>query len=295
MMRRPVDALNRPAAVFGTSRGSVYALCLMVRYPRWVPRVFDVPRAGLVPGRTTRRRLAPLAVGAEGNEQPVGSLPWSASCWPATTAEAGYDGAHERLRAAAGASSTLSFEEAIELLRGEGAGRAAAPVRLLISEDGLHLAVPVGSASGWASMTAIPGTRGIPRPSSGTPAQSIRPFLREVAIAPRRVVAAPGSAVGKDDTTKRPLGQNPSSMQFMQQRRLASLPSDGLRAPSRSQQGGSCAGRPRGSPLLGRPGLKSRSIRWSGLLWQSAVRVRVADGAKAQIAGALRSAALLCR
>ena len=40
---------------------------------------------------------------------------------------------------------------------------------------------------------------------------------------------------------------------------------------------------------------KSSRLDRSGLLWQSAVRVRVTDGAKAQIAGALRSAALLCR
>ena len=172
-----LDALGTgPAAVFSTSSGGVYALCLMVRYPGSVRGAilhepglyalvddFDAVRAPL-------RAVVQKAMAA-------GGLPAAAErFWCYVAGDDGWSrlspALRERLRATAGTLLEVELGTYELYLPSEQALAAlAAPVSLLISEDGLPFSRDHRSARPAAGRGCHhhPGhARGIPRPSSGT-------------------------------------------------------------------------------------------------------------------------------
>ena len=184
-----LDALGTgPAAVFGTSGGGVYALCLMVRYPGSVRGAilhepglyalvddFDAVRAPL-------RAVVQKAMAAGGPPAAVERF------WCYVAGDDGWSrlspALRERLRATAGTLFEVELGTYELYLPSEQALAAlSAPVRLLISEDGLPFSPEITGQLGQrlgVDVTTIPGTHAAYHDHPRELAESIRPFLREV-------------------------------------------------------------------------------------------------------------------
>jgi pimeloyl-ACP methyl ester carboxylesterase len=176
-----------PVAVFGTSSGGNFALCLLVRHPGWVRGAvlhdpglyalvddFDAVRAPV-------RALVQEAMAAGGPPAAVERF------WCYVAGEDGWDRLEPALRARLRAAARTLFE--VELgtyelyLPGDEALAAIAPVFLLVSEDGLpfwaEIAARFGQRLGVAVATT-PGTHAAYHEHPGELADIVRPFLREV-------------------------------------------------------------------------------------------------------------------
>ena len=191
-----LDALGTgPAAVFGTSSGGTFALCLLVRHAEQVRGAilhepglyglvddFDAVRApvralvqeAMASRRAVRRGGALLALRRRDDD--------------------GWNRLAPSLRERLCATASTLFEVELgtcELYLPDEETLAAlsAPVRLLVSEDGLSVLRrdhPAASANAWASTSPprrVDTTRLSRSPSEF--AEAMRPFLREVSRAKR--------------------------------------------------------------------------------------------------------------
>ena len=190
MRRRCLDALGTgPAAVFGTSSGGVFALCLMVRHPGLV-RGAILHEPGLYAlvdnFDAVRAPMRALVQEANGGR-------WAARCGRALLVLRGRDddgwnrlapALRERLRATA---STL-FEVELgtyELYLPDEQTLAAlsAPVRLLVSEDGLPFFAEIADRLGQrlgVDVATTPGRHDGYHEYPSAFADALRPFLREL-------------------------------------------------------------------------------------------------------------------
>ena len=176
-----LDALDTgPAAVFGTSSGGIFALCLMVRHPEMVRGAilhepglyalvddFDAVRAPL-------RALVQQAMAAGGPPAAVERF------WGYVAGEDGWSrlspALRERLRASA--RTLIEIELGTYELywpSDEELAALSAPVRLLVSEDSLSVLDEVASRLAerlGAEITTTPGTHAACGPSSVKSAES---------------------------------------------------------------------------------------------------------------------------
>lgn len=187
-----LDALGTgPAAVFGTSAGGVYALCLMVRHPGSVRGAilhdpglyalvddFDAVRAPV-------RELTQEAMKAGGPPAAVERF------W---TYVAGADGwnrldpaLRERMRATANTLFGVELGTYELYLPGEHAlAGICAPVRLLISENGLPFFAEIAGRLGdrlGVDVTSTPGTHAAYHDHPYEFAEAARPLLRDISRA----------------------------------------------------------------------------------------------------------------
>ena len=177
-----------PAAVFGTSSGGNFALCLMIHLPGSVRAAilhepglyalvddFDAVRAPV-------RTLVEEAMGAGG---PSAALERS---WCYTAGDDAWKrlapALRERLRATA---STLFRVEPgtyeLYLPDDETLAARSAPVRLLVSEDGLPFAPEIAGRFGkrlGVDVATTPGTHAAYHDHPYELAEVVRPFLRQV-------------------------------------------------------------------------------------------------------------------
>jgi pimeloyl-ACP methyl ester carboxylesterase len=140
-----LDALGAgPAALFGTSSGGVFALCLMVRHPAWV-RGAIMHELGLYALADDFEAVrAPVRALIQEAMEPGGAPAAVKRFWCYMTGEAGWDrlapALRERLRATA---NTLFAVELgtyeLYLPDDETLAAIAAPVSLLVGEDGLPI------------------------------------------------------------------------------------------------------------------------------------------------------------
>jgi pimeloyl-ACP methyl ester carboxylesterase len=157
-----LDALaTGPAAVFGTSSGGNFALCLMVRHPEFVLGAILQSRV-VRPRRRLRRRSSACEGARPGEAMEAGGPPAAVErFWCYMAGDDGWNrlapALRERLRASAGTLFGVELGTYELYLPGEEALAAlSAPVRPLVSEQGASpssLRSPVGSASGWAWMS----------------------------------------------------------------------------------------------------------------------------------------------
>jgi pimeloyl-ACP methyl ester carboxylesterase len=177
-----------PVAVFGTSSGGSFALCLMIRHPGSVRGAilhepglyalvddFDEVRAPL-------RALVQQAMAAGGPPAAVERF------WCYVAGEDGWSrlspALRERLRASAGTLVEVELGTYELYWPGDEALAAlSAPVRLLVSEDSLSVLAEVASRLGerlGMDVTTTPGTHATYHEHPQELAEIIRPFLREV-------------------------------------------------------------------------------------------------------------------
>lgn len=178
-----------PAAVFGTSSGGTFALCLLVRHPEAVRGAilhepglyalvddFDAvgaPNKGLGPGgeggrRAVRRGRALLVLHRRGRErlEPAGAA------------------LRERLRATASTLFEIELGTYERYLPDEETLAAlSAPERLLVSEDGLPFFAEIAGRLGerlGVDVATTPGRHDAYHEYPSELAEAMRPFLREV-------------------------------------------------------------------------------------------------------------------
>ena len=183
-----LDALDTgPAAVFGTSSGGIFALCLMVRHPELVRGAilhepglyalvddFDAVRAPL-------RAQVQQAMAAGGPPAAVERF------WCYVAGEDGWSrlspALRERLRASAGTLIEVELGTYELYWPGDEALAAlSAPVRLLVSEDSLSVLAEVANRLGerlGVDVTSTPGTHATYHEHPHELAQLVRPFVRE--------------------------------------------------------------------------------------------------------------------
>lgn len=176
-----------PVAVFGTSSGGNFALCLLVRHPGWVRGAvlhdpglyalvddFDAVRAPV-------RALVQEAMAAGGPPAAVERF------WCYVAGEDGWDrlapALRQRLRVAAGTLFEVELGTYELYLPGDEALAAISPVFLLVSENGLpfwaEIAVRFGQRLG-VDVATTPGTHAAYHEHPRELADIVRPFLREV-------------------------------------------------------------------------------------------------------------------
>ena len=177
-----------PAAVFGTSAGGVFALCLMIRHPEFVRGAilhepglyalvddFDAVRAPL-------RALVEEAMKAGGPPAAVERF------WCYVAGDDGWNrlepALRERLRATAGTLIGVELGT-YELYLPDDATLAglAAPVRLLVSDHSLPVLAEIAGRLGQRLGVDVATTPGTHAPYHDHPnelAEVMRPFLREV-------------------------------------------------------------------------------------------------------------------
>jgi pimeloyl-ACP methyl ester carboxylesterase len=186
-----LDALGTgPAAVFGTSGGGNFALCLMVRYPERV-RGLIMHEPGLYAlvddfeaVRAPLRALVQEALEAEGPPAAVERF------WCYMAGEAAWDrlapALRERLRATA--STLLAIELGtyeLYLPDDETLGAVAAPVGLLVGEDGLPVFAEIARRLGerlGVEVASTPGGHDAYHEYPDELAAALRPFLRKAAM-----------------------------------------------------------------------------------------------------------------
>jgi pimeloyl-ACP methyl ester carboxylesterase len=177
-----------PAAVFATSSGGVFALCLMVRHPNLVRGVilhepglyalvddFDAIRAPV-------RALVREAIEAGGPPAAVERF------WCYVAGDDGWDRLAPTLRKRLRATARTLFEVELgtyELYMPDDDTLAAitAPVRVLVSENGLPVFAEIAGRLGQrlgVDVATTPGTHATYHEHPHELAEVIRPFLREV-------------------------------------------------------------------------------------------------------------------
>lgn len=177
-----------PVAVFSTSSGGNFTLCLLTRHPRWVRGAilhepglyaladdFDAVRAPV-------QALVREAMAADGPSAAMERF-W---CYVA----GGYSwdrlepALRERLRATAGTLFGVELGTYELYLPGDEALAAiAVPVLLLVGEDSLSFFAPIAARLGrllGADVVTVPGTHVTYHQHPGELADILRPFLRQV-------------------------------------------------------------------------------------------------------------------
>jgi pimeloyl-ACP methyl ester carboxylesterase len=184
-----LDALGTgPAAVFGTSSGGNFALCLLIRHPGWV-RGAILHEPGLYAlvddfdaVRTPVRALVQEAMAKGGPPAAVEAF------WRYVAGDDGWDRLaptlRERLRAAA---STLFEIELgtyeLYLPDEETLAALSAPVRLIVSEHGLPVFAEITGRLGKrlaVDVATTPGSHAAYHDHPQELAELIRPFFRQV-------------------------------------------------------------------------------------------------------------------
>jgi pimeloyl-ACP methyl ester carboxylesterase len=176
-----------PAAVFGTSGGGNFALCLLVRHPAWVRgAILHEPGLyALVDFAAVRAPLRALVQEAMDRGGPPAAVE---RFWCYVAGDDGWNrltpALRERLRATA---STLfevelgSYE--LYLPDEETLAALSAPVSLLVSEDGLPFSPEITGRLGkrlGVEVATTPGTHAAYHDHPYELAEAVRPFLREV-------------------------------------------------------------------------------------------------------------------
>ena len=177
-----------PAAVFGTSSGGNFALCLMIRHPGWVRGAvlhepglyaliddFDVVRAPV-------RSLVGEAMEAGGPAAAVEPF------WCYVAGDDGWNRLTPPLRERLRATARTLFEVELgtyELYMPDDdtLARLATPVQLLVSENGLPFFAEIANRLGErlaVDVITVPGTHATYHEHPRELAEIIRPFLREV-------------------------------------------------------------------------------------------------------------------
>jgi pimeloyl-ACP methyl ester carboxylesterase len=177
-----------PAAVFGTSSGGNFALCLMVRHPGLVRGAilhdpglyalvddFDAVRAPV-------RALVPAGMEAGGESAAVEQF------WCYVAGDDGWDrlapALRERLRARAGTLFGIELGTyELYMPDDDTLARLAAPVRLVVSENGLPVFAEIASRLGerlGVDVATTPGTHASYHEHPHELADLIRPFVRTV-------------------------------------------------------------------------------------------------------------------
>jgi pimeloyl-ACP methyl ester carboxylesterase len=184
-----LDALGTgPAAVFGTSSGGTFALCLLVRHPERVRGAilhepglyalvddFDTVRAPI-------RALVQEAKEAGGPSTAVERF-W---CYIVDNDDGWNRLAHalrERLRASASTLFDIELGTYELYLPDEETLASLAPVRLLVSEDGLPFFAQIAGRLGerlGVDVATTPGRHDAYHQYPREFAEAVRPFLREV-------------------------------------------------------------------------------------------------------------------
>jgi pimeloyl-ACP methyl ester carboxylesterase len=177
-----------PAAVFGTSSGGNFALCLIVRHPRWVRGAvlhdpglyallddFDAVRGPV-------RTMVQEAMATGGPPAAVERF------WCYVAGEEGWcqlaPALRERLRATA--STFLRVEMGtyeLYLPDDEALAGITARVRLLVSEDGLPVFAEIADRLGkrlGVRVTTVPGTHASYHEHPHELAEAVRPLLRQL-------------------------------------------------------------------------------------------------------------------
>ena len=178
-----------PAAVFGTSSGGIFALCLLVRHPERVRGAIlhDPGLYALVDDFDTVR--APIRALVEEAKEAGGPSAAVERFWCYIVEdENGWNRLASALRERLRASASTLFE--IELgtyelyLPDEATVTAiAAPVRLLVSEDGLPFFAQIAGRLGerlGVDVATTPGRHDAYHEYPSEFAAALRPFLREV-------------------------------------------------------------------------------------------------------------------
>jgi pimeloyl-ACP methyl ester carboxylesterase len=177
-----------PAAVFGTSAGGNFALCLLVLHPGWVRGAilheaalyalvddFDVVRAPV-------RALVQEAMLAGGPPAAVEQF------WGYVAGEAGWNrlppALRERLRATAGTLFGVEMGTyELYMPDDQTLTSLAAPVRLLVSEDSFPFLAQIAGRLGrrlGVQVATTPGGHDVYHEYPEELAAAIRPFLRQV-------------------------------------------------------------------------------------------------------------------
>jgi pimeloyl-ACP methyl ester carboxylesterase len=177
-----------PAAIFGTSAGGTFALCLLVRHPGWVRGAilhdpglyalvddFDAVRAPL-------RSLVQEALEAGGPPAAVERF------WCYVAGDAGWSrlapALRERLRATAGTLFGVELGTyELYLPDDQTLGSIAAPVCLLVSEDSLQFFAGIADRFGkrlGVEVATTPGSHDAYHEYPDELAAAMRPFLRQV-------------------------------------------------------------------------------------------------------------------
>jgi pimeloyl-ACP methyl ester carboxylesterase len=177
-----------PAAVFGTSSGGVFALCLMVRHPNLVRGVIlhEPGLYALVDDFDAIR--APVRAVVQKGMKAGGQAAAVERFWCYVAGDDGWDrltpALRERLRATA---NTLFGVElgTYELYMPDDETLAAisVPVRLLVSENGLPFFAEIAGRFGQrlgVDLATAPGTHATYHEHPDELVEIIRPFLREV-------------------------------------------------------------------------------------------------------------------
>ena len=177
-----------PAAVFGTSSGGNFALCLMVRHPGLVRGAilhepglyalvddFDAVRA---PVRAAVQQ-AMQAGGPPAAAERVWCYMAGDDSWQRLT-----PALRERIRATAGTLFGVELGTyELYLPEDETLGSISPRVRLVVSEDGLPVFAEIARRFAervGADVTTVPGTHATYHEHPFELAEAIRPFLREV-------------------------------------------------------------------------------------------------------------------
>jgi pimeloyl-ACP methyl ester carboxylesterase len=177
-----------PAAVFGTSSGGNFALCLMVRHPELVRgAILHEPALyALVDDFDAVR--APLRAVVQQAMQAGGPPAAAERVWCYMAGDDGWQrlapALRERIRATAGTlfGVELSTYE-LYLPEDETLGSISPRVRLVVSEDGRPVFAEIARRFAeriGADVTTVPGTHATYHEHPSELAEAIRPFLREV-------------------------------------------------------------------------------------------------------------------
>jgi pimeloyl-ACP methyl ester carboxylesterase len=181
-----------PAAVFGTSSGGNFALCLAVRHPEAVRGVIlHEPGLYAVLDDFDEVRAPVRSLIREGMR--AGGLPAAVErFWRYIAGEDGWDrlspALRDRLRTTAGTLFEVELGTyELYMPDDEALATIAAPLKLLVSEDGPAFFAVIAARFGrrmGLDVGVIPGTHAAYHDHSHELAEAIRPFLREVSSAP---------------------------------------------------------------------------------------------------------------
>jgi pimeloyl-ACP methyl ester carboxylesterase len=177
-----------PVAVFGTSSGGTFALCLLVRHPGWVRGAIlhDPGLYSLVDDfnavRAPVRALVQEAMEAGGPPAAVERF------WCYVAGDNGWNqlapALRQRLRATANTLFGIELGTyELYMPDDETLAAIAAPVLLLVSEDGLPFWAEIAARFGrrlGVNVATAPGTHATYHEHPYELAEIVRPFLREV-------------------------------------------------------------------------------------------------------------------
>jgi pimeloyl-ACP methyl ester carboxylesterase len=178
-----------PVAVFGTSSGGNFGLCLLVRHPEWVRGLilhepglyalvddFDAVRAPV----RARVQKAMQAGGPPAAAEAFWCYMAGDDSWKRLSPEL-----RERIRATANTLFEIELGTyELYLPDDDTLGAISVPVRMLVSEDGLPVFAEIAQRFAkriGADVTTAPGTHATYHEHPHELAELIRPFLREMA------------------------------------------------------------------------------------------------------------------